>query len=139
MLPFKRVSNVKNSKPPVNERVFTLTRFTPSVNQSHSPMLLDTFFYTIPIKIGREYQNGLLVFVCESQAKMYSEALNIELECSYPEPCDSPIVVTQMSLSDMSYTAFYMCIAYAIIYNSMCEGSLREPTFEAFTSKNLYP
>lgn len=77
-------------------------------------------FYTVPVREReREYQNSILAFLCQDQAREYCSLLKQD-DCK----------TQTYTIDELVFYSLQLCIPVAIVCNSYCDGTQIEPIYD---------
>lgn len=127
----QRIHNYRSMYYPGMTRVYTIVKQRKVVL---APSVIDTFFYSVPVRDRREESdvNCVVAFLCPEYADIYCDALNRTTGgvSNDQEHGASHGIVSEYTISDLSFWAFQLRMSTAVICNSYCEGSQREPFYD---------
>lgn len=123
--PFRRVQFWKPVRYSVHARVHAIVR-----PARRGP---DTSLFTLPVRrpsrSGGAASNAVLAFLCRSQAQLYCRALN-----GGRGTATAACLVCEFEHAALASMACELRVPLAVVGNSFCEGSQREPFFELMLS-----
>lgn len=97
-----------------------------------APSLLDTFFYTLPVRHRKHgYHNCVLAVLCKEHARIICDEIqNGNSLANHNENMASDCKVNEYTLGDLSFYAYNLGMPLVLVSNSYCEGRTREPFYE---------